>query len=340
MATPEPKLTKKPATISFSPKKPTTKPVVKKPAPTTNTPEADSQAINSALQLLAQQGFGGIQAINDNGNRNTSSTSIDTETTNLNYNSAKALLEDAMQTAEFVGKLNKQDILDFMALFKQEQNKNIGKVITTTANKVVAGATPDAVKKVVDSTNKQNFASMFDPKQFASDFIWKKINFSDEKTLGGKSLAALSSVRGLVKSFNLLGVTDNDIKVAAKLVAQGKKTLDSLKVDIQQIAKREYPQFADRFNADPTLTTYDIASPVIKMLAKTWEMDEGDIPMENELVMSYMNYAGADGKGKQPSRYELLMKAKAHARYQKTQEANENARSAATGLARALGFGV
>jgi hypothetical protein len=34
------------------------------------------------------------------------------------------------------------------------------------------------------------------------------------------------------------------------------------------------------------------------------------------------------------------MKAKADPKYQKTQEANENARDAAVGLARAFGFGV
>ena len=76
------------------------------------------------------------------------------------------------------------------------------------------------------------------------------------------------------------------------------------------------------------------------MLAKTWEMDEKDISMDDPIVMSYMHYAGADGKGQQPSRYDLLLKAKSDRKYQSTQEANENARDAAVGLARAFGFGV
>ena len=137
-----------------------------------------------------------------------------------------------------------------------------------------------------------------------------------------------------------MGVTDNDIRIAAKEIAMGRKTIDAYKVELQQIAKKEYPQFSDRFDKDATLTTYDIASPIIKMLAKTWEVEEDQVKMDNPLVMSYMNYAGPDGKGQAPSRYDLLLKAKKDPKYQLTQQANEDARDAATGLARAFGFGV
>jgi hypothetical protein len=137
-----------------------------------------------------------------------------------------------------------------------------------------------------------------------------------------------------------MGVSDNDIRAAAKQIAMGKKTVEDYTVELQKIAKKEYPQFTDRFDADPTLTTYDIASPIIGMLAKTWEVDSKDIKMDDPIVMSYMNYGGADGKGQQPSRYDLLLKAKNHPKYQYTQQANEDARDAATGLARAFGFGV
>ena len=130
------------------------------------------------------------------------------------------------------------------------------------------------------------------------------------------------------------------MRIAAKQIAMGEKTIQDYNVELQQIASKEYPQFADRFAKDPTLTTFDIASPVIGMLAKTWQMDPKTIKMDNPYVMSYLNYAGPDGKGKQPSYYDLLMKAKNDPKYDLTEEANENARDAATGLARAFGFGV
>jgi succinate dehydrogenase flavin-adding protein (antitoxin of CptAB toxin-antitoxin module) len=299
------------------------------------TPNQDAQTADAVGKYIA-----GIFANNDTGNTARSGTSTDTKVTRLTYQTAKGLLEKVMAEANFMGKLSTDDIKNFLALFTQAQDAQIEKVVTTSSSKTTKGATADAASQVVESTKKQEFPSFFDPAEFARDFIWQKINFKDEASLGAKSLDALGQVRGLVKNFQLLGVTDNDIRNAAKQIAMGKKTIDAYKIELQQIAKKEYPQFADRFTTDPTLTTYDIASPIVKMLAKTWEMDEKDISMDDPIVMSYMHYAGADGKGQQPSRYDLLLKAKADRKYQSTQEANENARDAATGLARAFGFGV
>jgi len=299
------------------------------------TPNQDAQTADAVAKYIS-----GIFANNDSGNTARVGTSTDTKVTRLTYQTAKGLLERVMDEANFMGKLSPEDIKNFMVLFSQAQDAQIEKVVTTTSSKTTKGATADAASQVTESTQKQEFPSFFDPAEFARDFIWQKINFKDEKNLGAKSLAALGEVRNAVKAFQLMGVTDNDIRAAAKQIAMGKKTIDAYKIELQQIAKKEYPQFADRFTTDPELTTYDIASPIIKMLAKTWEVEEKDISFDDPIVSSYMNYAGPDGKGQPPSRYDLLLKAKSDRKYQATQEANENARDAAVGLARAFGFGV
>jgi hypothetical protein len=69
-----------------------------------------------------------------------------------------------------------------------------------------------------------------------------------------------------------MGVSDQEAKDAARLIAKGDKTLEEYTVELQQKAAIEYPQLADRFKLNPKLTTYEIASPVIKMLAKTWKL--------------------------------------------------------------------
>jgi hypothetical protein len=306
------------------------------------TPVKPSETPNQDAQLKAatEQFIAGILANNDTGNSARSGTSTDTKVTRLTYQTAKGLLQKVMEEANFMGKLTPEDIKNFMGLFKTAQDAQIEKVVTTSSSKTTKGATADAASQVIESTKKQEFPSFFDPAEFARDFIWQKINFKDETNLGAKSLNALAQVRGLVKNFELIGVNENDIRIAAKQIAMGKKTIDAYKIELQQIAKREYPQFSDRFTADPTLTTYDIASPIIKLLAKTWEVDEKEVSIDDPIVSSYMNYAGPDGKGQPPSRYDLLLKAKSHRKYQETQEANENARDAAVGLARAFGFGV
>lgn len=304
------------------------------PPKISNTPLSDAQSNSIASAIIA-----GLNADNSSSNA-TVGTSTSTKVTRLNYESAKNLLAKAMDDANYMGTLSPADIKNFMKLFETAQNAQIEKVVTTSSNKTIPGATADAASNVVNSTKTQQFPSAFDPTEFAKDFIWQKIDFKNEKNLGAKALTALGQVRGIAKAFNLFGVSDNNIRDAAKQVAMGSKTLDAYTIELQQLAKKEYPEFADRFSIDPTLTTYDIASPIINMLAKTWEVDPTTIGFDNPIVASYMHYAGSDGKGKQPSYYDLLLKAKADPKYQYTQEANTNARDAASGLARAFGFGV
>ena len=270
-----------------------------------------------------------------------SGTDVSTSRVKLTGNTALAIMNLAAENAGLTVNFSKADVAAFIKEFDAEQSRQIEKVVTTTSDKVIpGGTTPGAVDKTISSTAKTEYPSFFKPADFALDWVWKKVNFGNEKALGAKSLSVLAEVRGLVDKFQLLGVSDADVRVAAKQIAMGKKTLDDYTVELQQVAKKEYPQFADRFNTDPTLTTYDIASPVINMLAKTWQKSPKEIKMDNPYVMSYLNYAGPDGKGKQPSYYDLLLKAKNDPQYELTEEANENARDAAVGLARAFGFGV
>jgi hypothetical protein len=305
-------------------------------APETPNQDAQDKAILDSiapfLEGLLQQG--------GDGPTSTAESSTQTSVTRLTFNTAKAMLENAMKEAGFIGKLTSADINDFMKKFKTAQDKQIQKIVTSAKTKIVPGATADAIKRVVESSAREEFPSFFQPLDFAKDFIYTKINFKDEATLGPKALDAFAQVRGIVDKFQLLGVSDADMRVAAKQIAMGNKTIENYTVELQQIAKKEYPQFAERFDKDPTLTTFDIASPVINMLAKTWQKAPKDIKMDSPLVMSYLNYAGADGKGQQPSYYDLLLKAKNDPQYELTEEANENARDAAVGLARAFGFGV
>jgi hypothetical protein len=304
----------------------------------TVTPNQDLQ--DDALLASIAPFLASLMSQGSDGPTDTSQSSSQTSVTKLTYNSAKAMLEDAMKEAGFVGQLTKADIEDFMKKFEKKQNEQIEKIITSSRTKITPGATPDAVRKVVESTARQEFPSFFKPLDFAKDFVYTKIDFKNEEKLGAKSLTALAQVRGLVDSFQLLGVSDADMRMAAKQIAMGNKTVAEYTVELQKIAKKEYPQFAERFDLDPTLTTYDIASPVINMLAKTWQKDPKDIKMDDPYVMSYLNYAGPDGKGKQPSYYDLMLKAKNDPKYEFTEKANEDARDAAVGLLKAMGAGL
>jgi hypothetical protein len=270
-----------------------------------------------------------------------SGTDVTTRVTKLTTASARALMESAAEGADYMGKFSKEDVAQFIKDFDAEQNRQIEKVITSTNQKTTpGGTTPGAVDKATESTVKKEYPSFFKPVEFASDWIWSKINFKDESTLGAKSIAALANVRAVIDAFQIMGVSDAEAKIAAKQVAMGKKTIEAYTTELQKEAIKEYPQFAERFKLDPTLTTYDIASPVINMVAKTLEMDPKDVKMNHPVVLAYTRSAGADGKGVAPSYYDLLLKTKQLPEFQKTKQANDEARASAESLGQALGYGI
>ena len=302
------------------------------------TPNTDAQ--NAAILATIVPFLNSLLAADSSKGSDTATSTTQTSVTKLTYNTAKALLLEQLKASGLNIKVTAEDIKNFMGEFEKAQNDQIEKVVQTARTKIVPGASADAQKKVIESVARQEFPSFFKPTEFASNWLWKKVDFKDTGVLGNKALGVYESVKGLVDAFHLLSVDDNAMRSAAKKIAMGQMTLEEYNVQLQQLAKKEYPAFADRFDKDPTLTTKDIAAPVINLLAKTWQKSAADIKMDNPIVMSYMNFAGADGKGKQPSMYDILLKAKADPQYDLTEEANTNARDAAVGLARAFGFGV
>jgi hypothetical protein len=301
------------------------------------TPLADAQKIPTDIAAI----INAVMASSGGSNNAQSGTNTATSKTKLTKNTALAIMKMAAQDAGYTVKFTTADVEQFMKEFDAEQARQVEKVVTSTASKLTpGGTTAGAVDRTISSTAKTEFPSFFDAGQFTSDWVWNKISFDDEKSLAAKNLSVLSQVRGIINKFNLMGVSDQEAKDAARLIAKGDKTLEEYTVELQQKAAIEYPQLADRFKLNPKLTTYEIASPVIKMLAKTWEVDEGTIGLDNPLVMSYLRPGGADGKGVAPSYYDLLLKAKNDPKYDLTKEANENARDAASSLGRALGYGV
>jgi hypothetical protein len=269
-----------------------------------------------------------------------SGTDVSTGQTKLTKESARALMEAAAEASDYMGKFSNADVAQFMKEFDAEQARQVAKVITKTGSKTTVGATAGAVDATASNTAKTEYPSYFKPTEFASDWVWSKINFKDEATLGTKSVTALANVRAVIDAFQIMGVSDAEAKIAAKQIAMGKKTIAEYTTDLQKIAIKEYPQFADRFKLDPTLTTYDIASPVINMVAKTLEMDPKTVKMDHPVVLAYTRSAGADGKGVAPSYYDLLLKTKSLPEYQKTQQANNEARDSASSLVKALGYGL
>jgi phosphotransferase system IIB component len=278
-----------------------------------------------------------IAAMGGNAN-NTASTSTSADRIKLTFNAAAELLKQTVADVQYTGKFSKEDIQAFADAFNAESAKNIEQVVKQARSQVTPGASADDIQKTVQSVMSTSMPSFLNVKDFAKDFVWSKVNFKDEATLAGKSLGALQDVRNLAKSFHLLGFSDAEAQIEAKNVAMGKKTLDNLKAELAKKAEIEYPTLADRFKTG--ITTKDIADPVIKLLAKTWEVPEDTIDLDNPLVQSYIRPGGADGKQPPLTYAEIKQKAMNDPKFETTTTANELARQSATGLARALGAGI
>lgn len=271
---------------------------------------------------------------------NTDATQSAKTITKLTSASATALLKDAAKGIQYTGALSNAEIEDFIKKFDAEQKKQIEQVIKSVSTRVKPGASADAVQKEITSVLQTEYPSYFNPKDFATNFLWSKVSFKDPSKLGGANIAVLQQVRQAVKDFNLLGVSEAEILNAAKDIAMGKKSINDYKAELSLIAQKEYPNLASRFAATPGLTTKDIASPVINMLAKEWEIDPTTIGFDNTIVQKWLRPTGADGKETTYSYTDALREARNDPKWQQTTAANESARDAAVGLARAFGFGV
>lgn len=275
----------------------------------------------------------------------TSNTPKDTTTTSksvtkLNTGAAKALLEAAAKNAQYQGKFSSADIADFIAKFNAEQAKQIETVVKAASSKIKPGLTPEAAQKELQSIITTEYPSYFKPETFASDFVWSKVNFKDEKSLGGKALTALGNVRAILNGFGPLDFSDIEVQNAAKKIAKGEISNDDFRSTIAQKAMVNYPQYADRLKQNPGATLKDLASPYINLMAKELELDPNAIELDDPVLDKALRPDGTAGKLPTASLAEFRTMLRKSPKWEYTTAANEQAREGATGIARAFGYGV
>jgi hypothetical protein len=207
---------------------------------------------------------------------NKSGTSSSKTYTELNKISARVLLEKTAKDIQYNAKFNDADIEDFLKKFKAEQKRQIEETVKISGSKIVGdGLSPEAVQQTVDNTVTKERPSYFKPELFASDYIWAKVNFKDEKSLGGKSLTALNNVRSILAGFGPLDFSEVELQTAAKKIAMGEITNDDFRSTIAQKAMINYPQYAQRLRENPGSTIRDALSEVFAIAIihhKVWSL--------------------------------------------------------------------
>ena len=243
---------------------------------------------------------------------------------------AKQLLETIAQDAQFTGKFSKEDINNFVAMYNKAANEQLDTVVRTARERVSQGKGADSVENTVSSIVTKEFPNFFNPKAFAEDFIWSKINFAKEETLGAKSLEALQKARSLVNDYGRYILSDAEMREAAKNIARGQLTESQFKAQLGQLAAIEYPELAEKIKTFPQYTVRDLYGNKINLMAKVLELDPNEIQLDNPVLERIKNMTVSDANRYLASTPEI----------EGTVAENENARQAATSLARAMGYGV
>jgi hypothetical protein len=292
------------------------------------TPPANDLA-TAVAAALAAVGLGG----GDSGK------TVSSESIKLTTASAKQLLQTIADDIQFTGKFTPADIAAFVASYNKMANEQLDTVIREARETTQSGKTGD-IASTVKNIITTKYPSFFDPKTFTRDFIWSKVNFKDEKTLGAKALDALTTARGIAKAYNLSTVSEVEIQDAAKKIASGKLSADDYKTQLASKASIEYPQYGERLKTTPGATIRDLVNPVLRVIADSWEVDVNSLDLNDPFIDKLIRPDGTVGKISPASIGEAKRAADAHPNRDKTVAENNNARNAATDLASALGFGV
>jgi hypothetical protein len=303
--------------------------------PVTQTSKTQTQAEADVANFDIQKI---IDAIGGDSGKPTSTTGSSKSLTKLTKPAARALLEKTAKDAQYNFKFTDVDLDDFLKKFNAEQNRQIENVVKST--NVTPGVSTDEIKRQVENTVTTEFPSYFKPEIFASDYVWAKVNFKDEKSLGGKALTALNNVRSILSGFGPLDFSDIEIQNAAKQIARGEISNDDFRSTIALKAMVNYPQYAQRLKENPGSTIRDLASPYINLMAKELELDPNTIQLDNVELDRALRPDGTAGKLPTVSLADFRIKLRNSPQWENTTAANESARSAATSIGRAFGYGV
>ena len=253
--------------------------------------------------------------------------------------SAKQLLASIASEIQFTGKFTKEDIAAFVASYNKKANEQLDIVIRETRETIKSGGTAN-ISETIKNIITTKYPSFFDPKTFTKDYIWSKINFADEKTLSAKALDALTTARQIAKDFNLSTVSDIEIQEAAKRIATGKISAENYRTELAAKAAAEYPQLGDRFKNTPGATVRSLYNPILRAVADAWETDVNELDLNDPFIDSLLRPDGVIGKAPSVTIGEATQKALMHPKADNTQKQISNAKTAASNLARALGFGI
>lgn len=284
----------------------------------------------SVLQFSPEALQAYIAALSGTRSGDQDATTRQTNIIQLTPAAARQLLATIAADIQYADKFSKEDIKSFVEAYNKAANTQLDTVIRSVRERVAAGKVKGDPETSITNIVTREFPQFFDPKSFTQDFIWSKINFGKEETLGAKSLEALQKARALVNDYGKYLLSDVEVQEAAKKLARGAMTESQLKAQLGQIAALEYPELAETIKANPQYTVRQLRGNKINLIANMLELDPNEVELDNPVLEAIKGMSVSDAKRYLSTRPEI----------ESTTAENERARDAATSLARAMGYGV
>ena len=258
-------------------------------------------------------------------------TTPETQDVRVSYTEYDRLTSDAI-----LDKMAKSIGFDTELLTDADRNDFLSKIQAEAkaGGKVVERRTKEGLIEVVTTP------SVFDATQFAKDYIWTKVNIGDPKTLPDTVVKQVSTIRKLLANNGINTLTDKEINKYSLDIATGKMSVEDLQNEMAEQAAKLYPQYADRLRRTPGLTVKELVSPTLKIIADAWEVPLDSLDFTSPEMDKIIRPDGSVGKMPPLDSYQTYLFAVNHPNREKTIAGNMEARDAAVGLARAMGFGV
>lgn len=118
-------------------------------------------------------------------------------------------------------------------------------------------------------------------------------------------------------------VTTKDVTDTITLIQSGKDTTDGFDARMRARAKAAYPQFTDQINAG--MTVQQIADPYLATYAKTLEVPQSTVTINDPMIKKALSAPGPDGKPTSQPLWQFEQSIKHDPRYDKTDQAKTDA---------------
>lgn len=150
------------------------------------------------------------------------------------------------------------------------------------------------------------------------NFLGQFIKFNEKHVLGGMAGAAYQQLKTIAYD-NGVSLSEQALKDSAAYVVGGVSTMEKEVANIRGIAMGAFPAFADQIEAGQSMR--NIAQPYVQTLAKTLELPDTDVDLNNPLIRSALNRANAQGKPEPLSMTDFVQRLKSTPDWRRTSNA-------------------